>query len=86
MNHCQFFYRPQCAWCYKALEDVAPFFASLRRPLMVRRIGGKFINLVSGLPAIYIPSDVFNTDQAIIVVGADMIRQLEILKESTLSI
>jgi len=81
-----FLYRKGCKLCYDALMEVAPFFAARDLPLVVEVIGGQYIQQIPYVPALLIRKSAFNTSQEVVLMGRDMMKQLQVLVAATLEL
>ena len=81
-----FLYRKGCSLCYDALREVAPFFTARGLPLVVEVIRGQFIQQIPYVPALLIRKTAFNTTQEVVLMGRDMVKQLQVLEAATLDV
>ncbi len=71
-------YRKDCLLCVKAIKEAAEFFSKRNQPLVVHRWSSDY-RVVTGLPAIVVRKETFNTDQEVVIVGSQLIDTLEYL-------
>ena len=81
-----FLYRKNCRLCYLALQDILPVFGRLEIPLIVQPISGEYVKQIDYVPALVLRTSAFNTDQELVLIGRDMVQQLQVLEAATLKL